>query len=443
MSLELIRLRWGLNLMGVTMLLGSLMGSGNPAIAQDDPGPGLGSEEEITITKHAVTSIPILLEDLGTKTGATSEDTEAVYQVLANDLTYTGFFSMVKIPRTGPEDTIPPGKALALVRGTVSVSRGELILHGVLESLPGRGRIFARDYRTRPEWFREAAHRFADDIVEHLTEYQGIARTKIAFVSDRSGNKEIYIVDYDGEGVRQVTRNGSINLSPTWSPDSKHLAYVSYKNGDADIFLIDMESGKDRLLVGGQGVQAGPTFSPDGKSIIFSQTAKGESEIYIVSVNGGRKRRLTRLGGINTSPTFSPDGRHIAFTSDRTGTPQIYISDVEGGSPRRITFAGKWNDIPDWSPSGDRIAFASRQDGQFRLGVVDPSGFGEEKQKTYGPGSDEHPSWAPDSRHLVYSSTRGRARGLYVFDVDSGLTRTLTRGAGNCSAGTWSPVPGR
>jgi TolB protein len=410
-------------------------------LAQGDS-PTLSSEEEIDIQKHAVGRIPILVEEFRRGAGATADDTQAVFEVLFNDLRLAGYFKLVRISPTDPADTLGASRSLYLVRGTVDLSQGDLVLRGVVESLPGRDRVLGRDYRTRPEWYREAAHRFADDIVWALTGYPGIARTKIAFVSNRGGNKEIYLVDYDGHGLRQVTRNGSINLSPAWSPDGKKLAYVSYQGGDADIFVLDLTSGADRLLVGGNGVQGAPAFSPDGKHVLFSQTRGRESEIYICREDGQGVRRLTRAGGINTSPCWSPDGRRIVFTSDRSGNPQLYAADAEGGSPRRITFQGKWNDIADWSPHGDRIAYCSRQNGGFRLSLVDASGLGRETVRTFGPGSDEHPSWAPNGRHVVFASSREGSRRLYVLDVEAGTNRRLLPTVG-CSGAAWSPVPAR
>jgi TolB protein len=415
------------------------------ALGQDDGETGLSREEQIEIWKNKIVpKIPLLLEEFAKGRGAAEQDTRLVYEVLANDLEYADFFEITRVPLMGPDETLTGVTGQALVRGTVKVEGGDLVLEGVLESFPARSRIFSREYRTRPEWYREAAHRFADDIVHYLTGGPGIARTKIAFASNRTGNKEIYIVDYDGHGLRQVTHNGSINLSPAWSPDGRKLAYVSYTKGNPDVFVIDLATGKEDLVVGGVGVQSAPSFSPDGKSLLFNHTKGRESEIYACNLDGRKRRRVTRMGGINTSPCWSPDGRRIVFTSDRSGNPQLYVTDAEGGRPRRLTYEGKWNDIPDWSVDGRRIVYSSMRSGNFRIGLIEPSGLGDERPLTLGPGSDEHPSWAPDGRHVVFVSTRGGAHGLHVMDVEQPhRIRTVLAGEGRCYGAAWSPVPSR
>ncbi len=409
-----------------------------PARAQENS--GLSPEESITIRDQGgVPRIRLLLEEFLRGPGATDADTRAVFEVVETDLDFSDLFDLRTIPRMQGGDTLNAVREQALVRGELSVSGGDLVLRGSVESLPSRALVFSKDYRTKPEWFRAAAHQFADDIVLHLTGQQGIARTRIAFVSDRTGSKEIWTVDYDGHNLRQVTTDGAIKLSPDWSPDGTTLAYVSYSRGDPDIFVTDLVTGESRLLVGGDGVQSSPAFSPDGGTVVFNQTVGRNSDLYTCDREGRNRRRITHSVGINTSPSWSPDGRRLVFTSDRSGNPQLYVVEADGTGMRRITFDGKWNDLANWSPLGDRIAYASRRDGQFRIAVVDPGGLGKEEQITRGPGSDEHPHWAPDGRHLVYMSTRGGEKGLWVLDVDSGRVRRLVVGGGNHSAPSWSP----
>jgi TolB protein len=415
---------------------GLLGGPAHRALAQT------GQEKTVDVTKGAVGKIPLIIEAFARGTGAAAGDVQSVHQVVANDLDFADAFLIKAMDRVVDND---PALAMskAVVRGTVDVAGGQVVLHGVLESLPQRSRIFSRDYRTRLDDYREAAHRFSDDVVLYLTGKPGVARTKIAFVTDRGKGKEVFIVDYDGHGMRQVTKNGSINMSPAWSPDARKLTYVSFRKGDADVWVIDLYKGEDRLVAGGLGVQSSPAFSPDGGWIAFSHTQSRESEIYVVPSAGGKPRRVTRVGGINTSPTWSPDSRRLVFTSDRAGNPQLYLTEVDGGTPRRITFDGKWNDLGDWSPSGDRIAFASQQSGGYQIRVVEPSGLSDERPITYGEGSSEHPSWAPDGRHLVFTSTRGGRSGLWVVEVDGGRIRPLVDNAGRVQGPTWSPVPPR
>ncbi len=427
----------------VLVVAAMLAGAGRPARAQVDS--TTSNEKHIVITQTgSVPKIRLLLEDFLPGAGATGEDTKAVHDVAGKDLQYSDVFAVTEIPRLTPGDTLYAGRAQALVRGELLVSGGDIVLRGTLESLPGRTLIFSRDYRTKPEWYREAAHRFADDIVLYLTGRQGIARTRIVFVSSRAGGKEIFLVDYDGFGLRQLTRNGSINLSPSFRPDGAAVVFTSYQKGDADLWQADVAGGKERPLVGGRGVQSAPAYSPDGSLIAYSQTEGRSSEIMEVTADGGDPHAVARAAGINTSPSWSPDGRRIVFTSDRAGSPQLYMMDADGTGARRLTFAGKWNDQADWSPQGDRIAFASMRGGLFRIMVMDASGLGEEKQITRGPGSDEHPRWAPDGRHVVFTSTRGGEKGIYVLDVDSGTVRALVTGRGTDNyAPDWSGVPPR
>jgi TolB protein len=404
--------------------------------------PSQRPEKEMTISREGTQIISLVLEDFAPGPGATQKDVESVYRVLAQDLEFSNYFVITRVPQLVAGDPVAvSGKAV--VGGTVELARGQLVLRGTLEALPGRSRILSRDYATKPEWYRETAHRFADDIVHFLTGENGIARTKVAFVSTKTGNKEIYVVDYDGFGLRQVTHNRSINMSPAWSPDLRQIVYTSFKKGDPDVYVIDLASGQERLVAGGPGVQGAPVFSPDGKSILFSNTRGRESEIYIVPAAGGQPRRLTREGGINTSPSWSPDGRRIVFTSDRSGTPQLYVADVDGGISRRLTFGGTWNDLASWSPTGDLVAYSARQPDGFRLAVVDPSGLDRERVVTAGPGSEEHPSWAPNGRHVAYSSGSGRRSGIYVLHVDSGEKRALIEGGGTYQGATWSSIPAR
>ena len=414
-----------------------------PGTASAQSGSALQSEERVVITDTGLARIRLVFEDFLRGPGATVDDARAVQGVTSNDLDLSGAFTLYTIPRMAAGDSLGAMRAQALVRGEVRVTGGELVLLGSLESLPARALIFGREYRTRPENFREAAHRFADDILLYLTGEPGISRTRVAFVSDRAGHKELFVVDYDGHGMHPVTRNGAINLSPDWTQDGSALVFVSYKGGDPDMYSLDLAGGKERPVVGGKGVQGAPACHPDGSLLAYSHTEGGESEIYLTDLSGRNRRRVTRSSGISPSPCWSPDGRRIAFTSDRSGTRQVSVMEADGTGLRRLTFEGKWNDQADWSPKGDRLVYSSRRDGLFRICVVDASGLGGERQITRGPGSDEHPSWAPDGRHVVFSSTRGGAKGLYVLDVDGGSVRPLVTGGGNNSAPAWSPMPAR
>jgi TolB protein len=306
--------------------------------------------------------------------------------------------------------------------------------------------MLAKRYTGRDDNPRIFAHQASDDIMT-LTQYRGVARSKIAFVSDRDAvpgrkTKEIYVMDYDGYNPRRVTVNRSLNILPNWSPDGRSLAYVSYRRGNADIFVASIYEGKSADLTSDKGGAAfAPSFSPDGKRIAYASSRQGNMDIWVANVDGSSARRLTSGGALDTAPTWSPTGQEIAFTSDRSGTPQIYVMDTEGLNVRRLTTVGNWNDAPAWNPSKQfgEIAYTARLEaGGFDIAVVDIA-TRQVRQLTQGRGSCEYPSWAPSGRHLTFACGRGSKWQIAVADRLGQTITMLPAGPGKNEQPDWGP----
>ncbi len=309
--------------------------------------------------------------------------------------------------------------------------------------------MLAKRYSGPADNPRVFAHQASDDIMA-LTQYRGVARTRIAFASDRDAtkenrSKELYIVDYDGFNARRVTVNGSLNILPNWSPDGKALAYVSYRGGSPAVFLAHIFEGRSTPNVTGEknGSQAlgGATFSPDGKRIAFASSRTGNAEIWVANADGSGARRLTSTRADNMAPAWSPTGQEIAFTSNRTGSPQIWVMDAEGLNVRRLTTVGSYNDAAAWNPSRQysEVAYTSRlESGRFDIAVVDLAS-GQVRQVTQGRGSCEYPSWAPNGRHLVFACSRGGRWEITRSDRDGRTIQALATGEGNNVQPDWGP----
>ena len=389
---------------------------------------------------------------------ASREACRTLTQVLRNDLRFEGLFQFVPeslfaaLPPLNPEspnfeDWRSVG-ANILVIMRAQVTAGELSVETRVFSVDGRQVMLSKRYSGRAENPRVFAHQASDDIVA-LTQYRGVARTKIAFTSDRDATKdkravkELYIVDYDGYNPRRITVNNSLNILPAWSPDGRALAYVSYRQGTPSVFVAHIYEGRSDNVTKNEGQSFAPSFSPDGKRIAYSSTRSGGSEIWVANADGSGAHRITSSAGINTAPTWSPTGQEIAFTSDRAGTPQIYLMDSEGLNIRRLTTVGNWNDAPAWNPSKEysEIAYTARLEaGGFDIAVIDLASR-QVRQVTAGRGSCEYPSWAPNGRHLVFSCQRGRGATwqIAVADREGRNVDTLAAGAGNNVQPDWGP----
>jgi len=286
---------------------------------------------------------------------------------------------------------------------------------------------------------RQKVHELADDIVAKVAKQKGIAQTRIAFISKRTGNKEVYVMDYDGYNVVQLTRDGTISARPRWSSDRSRIAYLSYKSKWPDAYVIEVGSGRRTRVAAYPGINTGPAFSPSGNQLAIVLSKDGNPELYVIDANGGNPRRLTRTPkGAEASPCWSPDGSKIVFSYDGFGLPSICVMGADGGNMTRLT--GSFFTEPDWSPTGNLIACVGRVGGgKFQVFTFDPASPSNTlKQQTSDGGDCQDPTWAPDGRHIVFSKTSGYRSQLYVLDVLTGSATNLGLNLSDCVEPAWS-----
>lgn len=288
------------------------------------------------------------------------------------------------------------------------------------------------------------AKRIADDTVEAFVGLKGVASTEIAFVSNRSGNKEIHVMDADGANQRAATANRSINNFPSWSSDGDSILYTSYRQNNRPLlFLSSRARGRPgRLLrqVEENVPQYRGVFSPTGERIAVVMSTNGAADIFTSRPDGSRLKQLTKNRVIDVSPTWSPDGKRLAFVSDRTGAPQVYVMNSDGSNFQRLTFQGSYNTNPAWSPDGQWIAYESRLESQFDIWLIDLEGRVNVPLLNH-PRSDESPTWAPNSRKIAFSSGRRGRADIYVVDVSGDHLQRITHDTGDNTSPSWGPFP--
>jgi TolB protein len=403
----------------------------------------LFSQQEVYITlKEGVPAIGLALPNFVTQTLSikTKEAAAELQQILSDDLNYSRIFQL--LPKKYYEYIRPldPNniyfkdwesiQANILFVGEISDGDGDnIVFEGKLYDVKGARFIAGKRYQVAKNLYRLAAHRMADEIVKVLSGEKLIFTSKIVFVSDRDGNDELYMMDYDGQGQTRLTFNKIRDYMPAWSPDGKKIAYTSYKNLNAGLYLLDLEAGKV-APVSTRGTNFSSSFSADGKKLAFCSTMDGNAEIYVANADGKSIKRLTFNEAIDTAPSWSPTSREIAFVSDRSGSPQIYIMDAEGSNVRRVSFGGTYHDAPAWSPAGDRIVYVSRVENIFDLYVLNLRN-NQIIKLTESNARNESPSWSPDGRHIVFASNLNGPLQLYAIDYDGANLRRLTSQSSN------------
>ncbi len=282
---------------------------------------------------------------------------------------------------------------------------------------------------------RMQGHTFANNVVESITGSPGIGLSKITFRQFHGRNTEIHVADFDGYNAKQLTRDNSISAGPDWSPDGETLFYYSYLKNNPDIYSHNIRTGQRRIVARFSGSNISPSVSPDGKRVAMVLSKAGSPDIWVASVNGSGLRRLTTTKAAESSPCWSPDGRFICFVSRVSGRSALYKIPANGGAMSRIKTVYVSNATePDWSPDGKAIAFTTQRGGNFDICIVEPSGG-----KAQVVASGEDPSWALNSRTLIFTNRSRGKRILSVLDVPTKRVKTLPRRfPGNCSQASWS-----
>jgi len=413
-------------------------------------GTGLGVEK----IRLAAPDFKLVTTDTGTQNLA------ATFNItLGNDLQNAGIFDMVarsfyplSIPGAPQEVHLadwgsPPPNANMLAFGNLGVQGGYLNVQGWLYDTKNQQspQVLGKQYREQAtdENARIIAHRFADEIIFRLGGgVQGIAETKLYFVSARSGSKEIWQMDYDGAGQKQLSHLGSIALSPHVSPDGSRVAFSGVTKDGWQILMYSLELGRLVNFPHFGGDNYSPAWSSDGQNIAFASSRTGNTEIYAVNSLGASVHRLTQGKGPDVSPTWNPKtNAQIAWVSGRTGLPQIYTMASDGTNVGRMTDEG-YAVSPSWSPNGQFLVFAwVRHYGPGAPGASDiyimDVASKQWAQLTHDGGRNDFPSWSPDGRHIVFQSNRTGKVQIWTMLADGSQQRQLTA-SGENSQPNWS-----
>ena len=412
-----------------------------PALAW---GQGRGSEVVLDITKTAFIKTDVLIRDLDVLSGGveSADAASLMNQIVANDLLLSGLF-LVGFSEENPDSL----KYEFTIEGTVegplrdAAQTGEnapVTISLNLLSYPQRQLLMNKRYRPLPSQMRATAHHFANEVIHWLSGEPGICLSRVVFSRGTGGRRDLYVVDYDGEGLLRLTANRELNLCPDWSPDGREIAFTSYREGQQALFSLNTTNGKVRRVIAREGLNFGANWHPGGEELLLALSHGGNPEIYRITPEGKIIKRLTVSKAIEISPSWSPGGRDLVFTSDRTGTPQLYIIDSEGAGRRRLTFEGRYNDSAIWSPSGDQIVYATRSGNYTQIVVMKSTGEDRRVLTDRRWRNSEDPSWAPDGRHIVFASDRSGVFKLYVYDVVEDTFRQLTFGNDPDITPAWS-----
>lgn len=388
--------------------------------------------------RHAIAVLPFQNE--------TTQVREALTPIIRNDLLLTGAFRMVD-PASAANPAFEPAQinypawrgagAQSLAIGKVEAAGGQVKISFRLFDAAQQKQLTSGEFTVTPERSREVAHTIADMIYEAITGQKGIFNTRISYVLKSGRDYLLQVADMDGRGAQTILRSKEPIISPAWSPDGGKIAYVSFEAKKPVVWVQNLSTGQRRIVANFKGSNSAPAWSPDGRQLAVVLTTSGTSQIYVIDANGGGARRVTHSNAIDTEPAWSPDGSQLYFVSDRAGGPQIYVQPVAGGSARRLSWEGSYNVSPKVSPDGRTLSYIRRTAGQFRV-VVQDLASGDNRVLSSGA-YNERPSFAPNSRMVLFASDEGGKSVLYAATPDGSSKVRLAVINGDVQDPAWGP----
>lgn len=345
-------------------------------------------------------------------------------------------------------------KTKYLIRNKIKAIGEDLDIQSEVHNIEEKKRIFSRHLLIPLGSLRERGHELADAWFQAITGKESIFKSKIVFVSDRTGPrndpyKELYIMDFDGFNKKQLTFHRATVISPSISYDKSKILYSvikrTKKRKNVDLYMYDLTTNKTSMVSRYKGINSGAVFMPGDQKILLTLTFKGSNaDIFEMDLRSKRLRRVTRLSSTDVDPSISFDGNLMTFLSDRPGKAMIYTADPRGSEKmvKRISFVGQFNATPRFSPDGKVIAFSSWVDNRFDIFTIGSDGTGLSRL-TKNFGSNEDPTFSSDGEFIAFSSQRvlskkSATHEIYIMDKEGDILGAITSKYGKCVSPRWS-----
>ncbi|MEI8362061.1 MAG: Tol-Pal system beta propeller repeat protein TolB [Betaproteobacteria bacterium] len=399
---------------------------------------------EIEISGGSAQQLPVAIVPFAQVATA---DQENISTIVSADLRRSGLFRVLE---TGGVVN-HPSDIMQIKYAEWAALQAQAMAVGVVETLPDnrlkvtfqladvlkQTQLTGMQYNIAPNQLRATAHKIADVIYQKLTGEVGIFASRIAYINKSNGRYALRIADADGENPLTMVSSKEPIISPAWSPDGSKLAYVSFEKKKPIIFVQTL-SGQRTVLANFKGNNSAPSWAPDGSKLAIVLTYGANSQVYTINADGSGLQQITKSSAIDTEPTWSTDAKWIYFSSDRGGKPQIYKVSSSGGEPQRVTFEGAYNVSPRFSPDGKSLAMIRNDGGKFRVALQN---LASGQVQILSEGSqDESPSFAPNSRILLYATRVGGHGALAAVSADGRVKQRLNESGGDIREPAWGPL---
>lgn len=394
----------------------------------------------VDVSGVGITQIPIAISPFKGQESATQKPS----QIVSADLERSGQFRSTDPGVSLDEKTLPDFTSIrqknadALLTGSVNkLADGRFdVRYRLWDAIKGQD-LGGQSFLVVASDLRLVSHKIADQVYEKLTGDKGIFSTRIAYITKQGTKHILWVADADGENAQAALTSPEPIISPSWSPSGTELAYVSFESRKPVVYVHEVLSGKRHVLANFKGSNSAPSWSPTGKSLVVTLSRDGGSQVFTIDAKGGEPKRISQSNGIDTEAVFSADGSAIYFVSDRGGSPQIYRTPASGGPVQRVTFAGNYNISPALSPDGKWLAYVSRINGQFKLQLMELA-----TDKVYpvtDTHMDERPSFAPNSKLILYSTQIQGREALMTTTLDGKISARLAGQTNNTREPHWGP----